>query len=245
MQKTKIKPRINAAYYDFIPRPNAKDRRRLKESIRRNGVEIPLILNRDGFIMDGHTRYEICQELGITDIPTEIKEFSDEESERKFVIMTNLSRRHLNRFQKIELSLPLLELEEKRAKERMNWRKLHPELAKISGNGHATKMKGRIKEGGAAEIFGKKIGIGKTTVAYFNYLKKNAPTELLLKCRNGEIAIQNAYYLHVGQRLMSSGVRPEKTVDFCPKCNSKTARPKRTKCHVHKWFCCEHCKWGI
>jgi len=70
MSKTKTtqKPRMNASYYDFIPRPNKEDREKLKKSIAKEGVQIPLILNREGFILDGHTRYEICLELGITDI---------------------------------------------------------------------------------------------------------------------------------------------------------------------------------
>ena len=30
MSKTQLEPRINAAYYDFIPRPNQEDRKKLK-----------------------------------------------------------------------------------------------------------------------------------------------------------------------------------------------------------------------
>lgn len=130
MSKTQLEPRMNAAYYDFIPRPNAEDRRKLKESIKKEGVQIPLIINSEGFILDGHTRYEICLELGITDIPYEIKTFPNEELERKFVVMTNIARRHLNKFQKVELSWPLFEIEKQRAKQREKW-KTDPSLCKI------------------------------------------------------------------------------------------------------------------
>ena len=155
MSKVQQKLRINAAFYDFIPRPNNKDRRKLKESIIKEGIQIPIILNKEGFILDGHTRYEICQELGITDIPTEIKIFLDDASERKFVVMTNLARRQLNKFQKVELSWPLFELEKKRAKEREEW-KTNPELCKIDKKtGKILKAKKKIKEGLSAELYGK------------------------------------------------------------------------------------------
>jgi len=240
-----LKPRINAAYYDFIPRPNAEDRRKLKESIIKDGVQIPIIVTPEGFILDGHTRYEICLELGIeSTIPIEIRKFSDETAERKFVVMTNLARRHLNKFQRVELSWPLFEIEKIRAKERETW-KSNSNLCVTDKEGKIVKAKKKIKEGLSAELYGKKIGIGKTLINQVEYLKKHASPELILRCRNNEISTVAAYDLLRGQRLMSDGKRPEKTIQFCPNCNTKTTSPKKTKCHVHKWFCCELCKWGI
>ena len=245
MLDTQLKPRMNAAYYDFIPRPNKEDRKKLKESIKKEGIQIPLILNREGFILDGHTRYEICLELGIENIPTEIKTFPDDTAEKKFVVMTNLARRHLNKFQKIELSWPLFEIEKKRASERENW-KTNPDLCNVDKKtGKILNAKKPIKEGLSAVLFGKKIGLGKTLINQTDYLKKNASKELLERCRNGEISVCSAYDLLRGQKLMSCRKIPEKAIAFCLTCNSKTLSPKKTTCHVHKWFCCEHCKWGI
>jgi len=244
MAKVQLKPRINASFYDFIPRPNTEDKKRLKESIIKNGIQIPLILNNDGFILDGHTRYEICLELGIENIPTEIKRFNSEDDERKFVVMTNLARRQLNKFQKIELSWPLFELEKKRALERECW-KNNKELCVTDKEGKIVKAKKKIKEGLSAELFGKKIGIGKTLINQVEFLKKNAPKEILLKCRNNELSVSKAYHLLVGLRLIPNEPKPKKVINFCPKCNSKTKSPKVTNCHVHKWFCCEICRWGI
>ena len=245
MSKTQLTPRMNAAYYDMIPRPNAEDKRKLTKSIKKDGIQIPLIINREGFILDGHTRYEICLELGITDIPYEIKAFPNEELERKFVVMTNLARRHLNKFQKVELSWPLFEIEKQRAKERIEWKKNNPKLAKMNKKGQVVKMKTKIKEGSSAELFGKKIGIGKTLITEVKYVKKHASQKLLLQCRNDEISVGGAYDLLRGLKLMPSGKKPEKAIVFCPQCNSKTVSPKKTKCHVHKWFCCELCRWGV
>lgn len=241
----KLKPRMNAAYYDFVPRPNAEDRENLKKSIEKKGIQIPIIVNRDGFILDGHTRYEICLELGIEDIPFEVKSFTDEIEERKFVVMTNLARRHLNKFQKVELSWPIFEIEKKRAKERADWKKHNPDAAKINTKGQVVAMKKPIKEGLSATLFGKKIGVGKTLINQVEFLKKHASKELLERCRIDDISVGHAYDLQRGLMLMSSGIEPEKAILFCPKCNSKTESPKKQKCHVHKWFCCELCRWGI
>jgi len=243
---TILKPRINASFYDFIPRPNEEDRRKLKESIIKDGVQIPIIVNDEGFILDGHTRYEICLELGIeSTIPIEIKKFHNEEAERKFVVMTNLARRQLNKFQKVELSWPLFELEKKRALERECW-KTNAALCKTDKKtGKIIKAKKKIKEGLSAELFGKKIGIGKTLINQVEYLKKNASKELLLKCRNNETSVCKAYDLLRGLHWMPSGEQPENVINFCPECNSKTKSPKKTKCHVHNWFCCEVCRWGM
>lgn len=240
----KQKPRMNAAYYEFVPRPNAEDRENLKKSIQEKGVEIPIIVNRDGFILDGHTRYEICLELGIEDIPIEVKSFPDEISERRFVVMTNLARRHLNRFQKVELSWPLFELEKKRAQERLDWIKNSDNVQK-NAQGKITKSKKPIKEGLSAMLFGKKIGIGKTLINQVEFLKKHASKELLERCRVDDISVGHAYDLQRGLMLMSTGIQPEKAIQFCPKCNSKTESSKKQKCHVHSWFCCEVCRWGI
>jgi len=236
---------MNAAYYDLVPRPNDKDKRKLKESIAKKGIEIPIIVNPEGFILDGHTRYEICLELGIENILTEIKRFANDTAERKFVVMTNLARRHLNKFQKVELSWPLFEIEKQRAKERESW-KTNPDLCKTDKKtGKILKAKKKIKEGLSAELYGKKIGIGKTLINQVEFLKKYASQELLLKCRNDEISVRYAYDLQRGLNLLPSGKKPQKVINFCPDCNSKTTSPKKTKCHVHKWFCCELCKWGI
>jgi ParB-like chromosome segregation protein Spo0J len=46
----------------------------LKESIRNKGLHLPIIVNQDNVIQDGHNRLKICQELGI-EPQFEVKEF--------------------------------------------------------------------------------------------------------------------------------------------------------------------------
>jgi ParB-like chromosome segregation protein Spo0J len=61
----------------------------LKESIILSGQKNPIIVDRDGNIVDGQNRYKILQELGIRP-DFEVREFTDELSARDFGITSNL-----------------------------------------------------------------------------------------------------------------------------------------------------------
>ena len=84
----------------------------LKQFIKKeNGLYVPIIVNQNGIILDGHHRYKACQELGI-EPKTSVREFKDKLDEQLFVIDCNLIRRQLNNFQRTELALrskPILE----------------------------------------------------------------------------------------------------------------------------------------
>lgn len=235
---------IKQEYLELVPRLSEADRDNLKKSLKKDGQLIAVICNPDGIILDGHTRYELCNELGLLPIKYRVMKFENPDDEMKFVVMTNIARRHLNKFQKVEMAWPLFELEKQRALERVNW-KTDKSLCVTDQEGKIVKAKKKIKEGLSAELFGKKIGVGHTFVNQVEYIKKFADEKLLAKVRGGELSASMAFDLLHGQKLMSDGKKPDKPIKFCPKCNTETTNPKRTNCHVHKWFCCSHCKWGI
>src|SRR5919112_2347691 len=109
--------RINPEYASMIPKQSPEEYESLKQSIKEeNGLYVPIIVNQNCIVLDGHHRYKACQELGI-EPETVVKEFNNELDEQLFVIDCNLVRRQLNSFQKIELALkskPLLEAIAKR-----------------------------------------------------------------------------------------------------------------------------------
>ena len=235
---------MNPEYLELVPRLSEQDRKRLYDSMKKDGLLIPITANEDGVILDGHTRYEICRELKIK-IRYSIKKFDNKDDEMKFVVMTNLARRHLTKFQKVELAWPLYEIEKKRALERETW-KTNKQVCVTDKKGKIVKARRRIKEGTAASLFGKKIGLGKTFISQVDYLKKYASPQILEDVRSGKMSVVKAHDLVRGLRLIPDGKRPEKPVKFCPECNSETMSPmRRTNCHVHKWFCCSRCGWGV
>ena len=99
--------RINPEYASLVPELSPEEFESLKQSIKKaNGLYVPIIVNQDDIILDGHHRYRACQELGI-EPRTIVREFSDKLEEQLFVIDCNLTRRHLNNFQRTELALKL------------------------------------------------------------------------------------------------------------------------------------------
>jgi len=73
----------------------------LRESIRRDGVQYPVLLDGSGNIIDGHHRKQICDELGI-ECPTDTRDVDPETAERLAVTL-NLARRQLTTADQYEL----------------------------------------------------------------------------------------------------------------------------------------------
>ena len=107
--------KINPEYEALLPKLSALDYEELKASIKNDGLHYAIAVNKEGIILDGHHRFRICKELSI-EPKVEIKEFADLLLEKKFVIESNLKRRHLNKFQRGKLVLPLLKIEKELAR---------------------------------------------------------------------------------------------------------------------------------
>jgi ParB-like chromosome segregation protein Spo0J len=90
----------NQEYADLVPPLSTEEYESLKESIKQNGLWVPIVVNNQGIVLDGHHRFKACQELGIEESKTTTREFKDKLEEKLFVIDCNLSRRQLNDFQR-------------------------------------------------------------------------------------------------------------------------------------------------
>lgn len=78
----------------------------LRESIRRFGVLVPIVVDQDGNLLDGHHRRRIACELGISWPQIQVEVASDEE--RLEVARTlNVDRRHLTEEQRREVAVAL------------------------------------------------------------------------------------------------------------------------------------------
>src|SRR5438093_7299034 len=96
--------RFHPEYERIIPKLKSEEYQELKSSIAENGLYHPIIINKDGFVLDGHHRFKACCELGI-EPKLEVMSFDDPHMERIFVIDTNLARRQLEPFSRVELVL--------------------------------------------------------------------------------------------------------------------------------------------
>lgn len=88
------------AKYQVMPDLTQEEYEQLKESIRKNGVLVPIIMDKDGAVIDGHNRYDIAQELKAEgmemEIPVQISDLTDENKKRQLAYELNLQRRHLS-----------------------------------------------------------------------------------------------------------------------------------------------------
>ncbi len=108
---------INLEYAKLVPPLNKQEYENLKKNISENGQQYPIAYNKKGEILDGHTRFKICQELGIErKIENKPRYFDSETDEKIFVINSNLQRRHLSTPVRAKLALRLKPLYEQKAK---------------------------------------------------------------------------------------------------------------------------------
>ena len=94
--------KVTEEYSSLVPKLSPEEYESLKQSIKKNGLYMPLIVNQDGVLLDGHHRYKACQELEI-EPRVEVKTFDDPIYEKLFVVHANLKRRQLTTAQKVEL----------------------------------------------------------------------------------------------------------------------------------------------
>ena len=90
-----IDPEIKA----LIPALKPDERAKLRESIQNEGCRDPLVLWKDhDILLDGHNRYEICQELGKPFGSVE-REFRDKDHAMLWILKNQLGRRNLSEIQ--------------------------------------------------------------------------------------------------------------------------------------------------
>jgi ParB-like chromosome segregation protein Spo0J len=109
---------LKIKYNNFVHNLSVDEYETLKDSIQHKGLKLPIIVNKEGIILDGHHRFSVCKELGI-EPKIEIKTFDTIYNEKRFVIYANTTRRHLLHHQKAALALELKKIEDDEAKDKL------------------------------------------------------------------------------------------------------------------------------
>jgi ParB-like chromosome segregation protein Spo0J len=173
-----MKIRISHEYASLIPELSTQEYESLKQSIKQNGLWVPIVVNKDGVILDGHHRYKVCQELGIEEPKTETKEFKDKLEEQIFVIDSNLQRRHLNNFQRTELALKSKSILDQIVKRNES----------LGGKGDRILTPvGRVDE-----QIGQRAGVSRDTVRRVLEIQEKASEELKQDLRTDKVSINQA-----------------------------------------------------
>lgn len=186
--KIQMQIKLNEEYRNLVPRLPKEDYKRLEKSIIKEGVRDPLIVNKDGIILDGYTRYEIAEKHNKKLKVPIVREFPDKLEEKKYVLRANLERRHLNQWQRGLLGLKFKDIETERIE------KLKIEMGKQTGRGHK-KVKEKFPEplGQARDFAAKEVGISGRQLDKVGDIVEFATPEQKEKLNNGEESINAVY----------------------------------------------------
>ena len=162
---------VSSEYDKLVPALSSEEYHSLKESIKENGLWIPILCNAEGVILDGHHRFRVCIELEIK-TKFAVREFDNKLLEKKFVIECNLKRRQLNDFQKSELGMLLLEIEQEIAK-----------IRRIEHSKTNEPLSSNELGGQSRDIVAKHIGVSGTTFERAKKIIEKAPEEVKKRLR--------------------------------------------------------------
>ena len=169
--------KINETFRDLIPPLADHEREGLEEDILHFGCQCP-ITTWNGYIIDGHHRYEICMRYKLS-FKTEEREFEDEESVMIWMIDNQKGRRNITTAAKIRLAMKKIDIFKRRARKRQ-----------ACGQGgvllSADLRKGKDKCWTAEEM-GKDAGVSTRVVEQFMYIEKHAPKELVNDLCEGKV----------------------------------------------------------
>lgn len=90
---------MSAVMFQSMPPLSPEEYAALEASIREHGIQVPILLDENGVVIDGHHRQKIAQELGVHCPRRTLFDKSDAEK-RTLALTLNLDRRHLNREQR-------------------------------------------------------------------------------------------------------------------------------------------------
>lgn len=166
---------IKKEFKDLIPQLSQEEFKQLEENCLKEGIR-DAIVTWQGFIIDGHNRYEIAQRHGL-EYHTIEKAFDNENDVIEWMIRNQFGRRNLNNYQRSILALQLEDVFRQQAKERM-----------LSGNPSNNCNKGR-----SDEKIGDIADVSHVTIMRVKAIEAKAPEEVKEKLRTGDISINQAF----------------------------------------------------
>jgi DNA modification methylase len=177
--------KINEDFKRLIPALTQEEYKQLEDNILKEGIR-EKIITWNGYIIDGHNRYEISQKWGL-DCQSESMHFKDEDEVKEWMILNQFGRRNLSNYQRSVLALELEGLFREKAKEN-----------KVIA---ADKMNGTFPQISAKTItpidtrkeLSKVASVSHDTIAKVKKIQEKAPEEIKAKLATGEVSINQAY----------------------------------------------------
>jgi len=176
---------INDSFKELIPPLSPEEYKQLEDNCLKEGIR-EKIITWNGFIIDGHNRYEIAQKWDL-DFETESKRFESEDDVKEWMILNQFGRRNLSNYQRSVLALKMEDLFREKAKEN---------LKVYSGNQYESGglvNSPKVHKIDTRKELSKIASVGEQTIARVKKIEEKAPEEVKEKLRTGEVSINQAY----------------------------------------------------
>lgn len=178
--------KIKEEFKSLIPALTKEEFKQLEQNCLDEGIR-EKILVWNGFIIDGHNRYEISLKWDL-EIQTETKHFKDEEAVKEWMILNQFGRRNLSNYQRSVLALQLEEVFSKKAKENLS--KAGSSFSPKEGLAKLPKVTNKIN---TREELSKVAQVGERTLGMVKKIQEKATEEVKAKLSTGEVSINSAY----------------------------------------------------
>ncbi len=185
---------INPEYSKLVPELSESEFESLKESINEKGLWVPIIVNREGIILDGHHRYHACIHTG-TKITTIERNFDTTLDEEIFVLECNAKRRQLDDRGKHQIYLNLKPRYAKQAELRRTeagekYGENHPKSLGL----HDPKLSSKEKEENKSSTqAAKQTNLSRAKAEKMNYVKENNPELYEQIGKTDKMTVNKAY----------------------------------------------------
>ena len=171
--------RINENFKKLIPALTTEEFKQLEDNCLAEGIR-DNIITWNGFIIDGHNRYEIACKWDL-DYETESKHFDSEDGVKEWMILNQFGRRNLSNYQRSVLALQLEEVFSNKAKE------------KQKEAGGAVRQKSDKAVIDTKRELSKVASVSHDTIAKVKKIQEKATPEVKAKLSTGEVSINAAY----------------------------------------------------
>jgi DNA modification methylase len=176
--------KINEDFKRLIPALTQEEYKQLEDNILKEGIR-EKILTWNGFIIDGHNRYEIATRWNL-DYQTESKYFESENEAKIWMILNQFGRRNLGNYQRSVLALLLEDVFKLKADANLK------ASGENFGKGSVNSPK-PIEKVDTRKELSKVASVGEQTIARVKVIEAKATPEVKQKLSTGEVSINQVY----------------------------------------------------
>ncbi len=172
---------IKDEFKKLIPALSVEEFKQLEQNCLSEGIR-EKIITWNGFIIDGHNRFEIATRWNL-DYESESKRFKDENEVKEWMIHNQFGRRNLSNYQRSVLALELESVFSEKAKEK--------ELKRKTTSVNSPES--NLETIDTRKEISKIASVGEQLISRVKVLEAKAPEEVKAKLRTGEVSINQAY----------------------------------------------------